>query len=122
MVHDEPEPFPFLMMLPQPAEQARLQPHSGRSLNRCESQHAAVLSRVSRMKEITFNIERCEESNAFVASWDDPDGHGGITTQGHDLQELEAMIKDAVRCHFDPGAVPDSIRLHFKTDPVLATT
>jgi len=59
------------------------------------------------MKEITFLIERCEDSNALVAIWDDPSGHGGITTQGSNLQELEAMIKDAVRCHFDEGAGPE---------------
>lgn len=74
-----------------------------------------------QMKEIIFTIERCEESDAFVASWDDPSGQGGITTQGHSLQELEAEIRDAVRCHFDDGAMPGSIRLHFQSDPVLAT-
>ena len=67
------------------------------------------------MKEITFTIERCEESDAFVASWDDPSGHGGITTQGHSLQEIEAGIRAAVRCHFDAGEMPGLEFCHQQT-------
>jgi len=55
-----------------------------------------------------------------VASWDESDGTGGITTQGRDLTDLEAMVRDAVRCHFAEAQVPPSIRLHFVNDPVLA--
>lgn len=73
------------------------------------------------MKEIVFNVERDEEAACFVALWDDPHGKGGITTQGHDLSELQAMVREAVLCHFDEGKAPKHIRLHFISDPVLAT-
>lgn len=72
------------------------------------------------MKEIVFNVERDEEAACFVASWNDADGKGGITTQGHDLSELQAMVREAVLCHFDEEKAPKSIRLHFISDPVLA--
>ena len=71
------------------------------------------------MEEITLMVERCEESGCLVASWEAPDGSGGITTQGQDLRELQEQIRDAVHCHFDPGEAPRRIRLHFVNDPVL---
>ena len=71
--------------------------------------------------EITFNVERCEESGWLSASWDAPGAGGGIVTQGKDLHELQAMIKEAVHCHFGEQEAPRSVRLHFLTDPVLAT-
>jgi hypothetical protein len=71
------------------------------------------------MNEIVFNVSQDEESGVLVAAWDDPSG-GGITTQAGDLQELQSMVRDAVACHFDEGACPRAIRLHFIHDPVLA--
>lgn len=70
------------------------------------------------MKEIVFTVT-AEESGGFSASWDDPCG-GGISTQGDDLTHLQAMIRDAVLCHFDEGEVPARARLHFTEDPALA--
>lgn len=84
------------------------------SLRKCAQQYQI-------MNEIVFNVERDEESSFLVASWDEPDGNGGITTQGHDLSDLQAMVREAVLCHFDEGKAPERIRLHFVTDPVLAT-
>ena len=72
------------------------------------------------MKEITLTVERNEGSGAYVASWDEPQGNGGVTTQGKDLTELQANIREAVRCHFGTAKAPRVIRLHFVTDPVLA--
>ncbi len=72
------------------------------------------------MNEITLTVERDEQSGSLVASWD-ARGGGGITTEGRDLVELQAHVKEAVRCHFDRGEIPVVIRLHFLTDPVLAT-
>lgn len=71
------------------------------------------------MAEIVFSVGRDPAGGCLVASWDDPKG-GGITTQGADLGELQAMVLDAVRCHFDPEERPAAIRLHFIDDPVLA--
>ena len=71
------------------------------------------------MEEITFQVSRCEESGYLVASWDDPSGVGGITTQAKDLRELQEQVFDATHCHFEPGATPRRIRLHFVTDAFL---
>ncbi|HEX4084512.1 MAG TPA: hypothetical protein VHY22_06375 [Chthoniobacteraceae bacterium] len=74
------------------------------------------------MNEITFNVERDEDSSFLVATWDDPKGNGGIATQGQDLSELQEMVRDAVRCHFgdgEAGPMPKIIRFHFMSDPVL---
>lgn len=65
--------------------------------------------------EITFNVERCEESGWLSAAWDAPGAGGGIVTQGKDLDELQAMIKEAVRCHFGEAKAPRTVRLHFLT-------
>jgi len=73
------------------------------------------------MKEIVFNVEWNEASSFLVASWDEAEGNGGITTQGCDLSELQAMVREAVLCHFDEGEAPERIRLHFASDPVLVT-
>jgi len=73
------------------------------------------------MKEITLTVEHDEESGWLVASWDAPNGGGGITTQGKDLGDLQANVRNAVRCHFGKGKTPRAIRLHFVSDPFLAT-
>jgi hypothetical protein len=55
------------------------------------------------MEEITFQVQRDEDSGLLVAWWDDPDG-GGITTQGRDLRDLQQQIAEAVATHFDESA------------------
>jgi len=70
------------------------------------------------MDEITFLVDRDEESGTLIASWDDPGG-GGITTQVSDLGELQERVREAVACHFDSGEIPGRIRLHFLTDPIV---
>ena len=71
------------------------------------------------MEEITLQVQRDEDSGWLVACWDDPDGLGGITTQGQDLRDLQQQITEAVAVHFDEGAVPRRIRIHFVSDPIL---
>jgi len=70
-------------------------------------------------QDITLVVEKDDDSGWFVASWDDPRG-GGITTQGKDLADLQANVKEAVQCYFETGG-PHSVRLHFVHDPVLLT-
>jgi hypothetical protein len=53
-----------------------------------------------------------------VAWWDDPEGLGGITTQGEDLRDLQQQIREAVATHFEEGTVPRRIRIHFVSDPI----
>ena len=70
--------------------------------------------------EITISISTCEDTGLLVASWDDPGGCGGITTQAERLGDLERNIREAVAVHFEPGELPRHLRLHFVDDPVLA--
>ena len=71
------------------------------------------------MEEITLQIHHDEESGWLVASWDAPDGSGGITTQGRDLRDLQQQVTEAVAAYFDDGAGPSRIRFHFVSDPIL---
>jgi predicted RNase H-like HicB family nuclease len=70
------------------------------------------------MDEITFQVQRDEDTGWLVAAWDAPEG-GGITTQGKDLRDLQEQITDAVACHFDGEGTPHRIRLHFISDAIL---
>ena len=74
------------------------------------------------VEEITFTVERDDESGWFVASWDAPNQTGGITTQGKDLTELEKNLREAVECHFAGEQLPQRLRLHFLNDAVLVTS
>jgi hypothetical protein len=71
------------------------------------------------MEEITRQVQRDAQSGWLVAWWDDPDGAGGITTQGQGLGDLQQQITEAVSVHFDEGAAPRRIGIHFVGDPIL---
>jgi hypothetical protein len=71
------------------------------------------------MDEITLQVQRNEQSGLLVTWWDYPNGAGGITTQGQDLRDLQQQITEAVSVHFDEGAGPRRIRIHFVSDPIL---
>lgn len=43
-----------------------------------------------------------------------------IFTQAETLEEMEAAVRDAVRCHYDQDASPRLIRLHIVQDRLLA--
>lgn len=43
-----------------------------------------------------------------------------IFTQGHDWDDLKAMVQDAVLCHFDDDEMPVFIRLWSSTDGIIA--
>ena len=68
--------------------------------------------------QIIFTVS-ADETGGFVARWDDPLG-GGITTQGENLAELQEMVRDAVDGYFADGDAPETVRLHFVEDPVIA--
>ena len=46
-------------------------------------------------------------------------GHS-IYTQSDDFNELPAVLRDAVRCHFNKDELPSLIRIHFIKDEVIA--
>ena len=67
--------------------------------------------------EIIFEVREDEAEGGYVAR---SLGHS-IFTQGDNLEDLRAMVKDAVSCHFaDAESRPKIIRLHFVRDEVLA--
>jgi predicted RNase H-like HicB family nuclease len=69
------------------------------------------------MSEIIFDVREDEADGGFVAT---ALGYG-IHTQGETVEELRAMVKDAVDCYFDETMQrPTVIRLHFVRDEVLA--
>ena len=72
------------------------------------------------MDEIMLEIKHDEESGWVVATWEAPDGSGGITAQGRDLRDLQQQrVIEAVAAYFDEGAAPRNIRLEFVSDPVF---
>lgn len=65
--------------------------------------------------EILFEVVDADEGgHAAVAA-----AHG-IVTEANSVDELQARVRDAVACHFDPGQGPKLIRLHCVRDLVLA--
>jgi len=42
-----------------------------------------------------------------------------IFTEADDAADLREKIRDAVRCHFNPGQAPRIIRLHFVREEVI---
>jgi predicted RNase H-like HicB family nuclease len=66
--------------------------------------------------EIIFEVTESEEGGYCASALG-----CGITTQGETLEELRAMVRDAVDCYFDdPTQAPRIIRLHFVRDELLA--
>ncbi len=60
--------------------------------------------------EVTESLEGGYEARALSAS---------IFTEAETIPELEAAVRDAVRCHFDEGEAPALIRLHLVRDLVI---
>lgn len=68
------------------------------------------------MSEIIFEVSEAEEGGLWARAL----GYS-IFTQGENWEDLRAMAKDAVACHFDSAVeAPKIIRLHFVRDEVLA--
>ncbi len=64
--------------------------------------------------EIIFSVEESPEGGYEARAL----GHS-LYTQGDTLEELKAMVQDAVRCHFDEASRPSVIRLHLVKDEVI---
>lgn len=67
------------------------------------------------MNEIIFLVEAAPEGGYTARALGE-----SIFTEGEDLTELRANIRDAVNCHFEPAQKPAMIRLHQVTEEVLA--
>jgi len=68
------------------------------------------------VSEIIFVVEESPEGGLAARAVGE-----SIFTQAETMPELHDRVRDAVRCHFDPGAQPKLIRLHFVRDEVIAT-
>jgi hypothetical protein len=67
------------------------------------------------MSEIIFLVEEAPEGGYSARAVGE-----SIFTQAADVDDLHARVRDAVRCHFEDGAAPTLIRLHFVRDEVIA--
>jgi len=65
--------------------------------------------------EIIFSIVESPEGGYEARAL----GHS-IFTEADEMEELKAMLRDAVRCHFDDAERPQVIRLHMVKDEVIA--
>ena len=59
-----------------------------------------------KLGEVLFEVRDVREGGYDVRAF----GHS-IFTRGEDWDELKAMARDAVLCHFDQGEAPRTIRL-----------
>ena len=67
------------------------------------------------MNEIIFLVENEIEGGFTARALGE-----SIFTEGDDLEDLRANIRDAVNCHFEPDEKPKVIRLHFVREEVFA--
>ncbi|MEW5888333.1 MAG: 2-oxoisovalerate dehydrogenase [Pseudomonadota bacterium] len=66
------------------------------------------------MSEIHFLVEEAPEGG-YIAKAVGED----IFTEADDVPGLHASVRDAVRCHFEEGAAPGVIHLHFTREEVI---
>jgi hypothetical protein len=67
------------------------------------------------MNEVIFIVEEAPEGGLSARAVGE-----SIFTQAATMAELHERVRDAVRCHFEEGAQPRLIRLHFVRDEVIA--
>jgi hypothetical protein len=67
------------------------------------------------MNEIIFIVEEAAEGG-FIAKA----VGNSIITEAEDWSSLQEQVRDAVRCHFEPTALPKIIRLHFIREETIA--
>ena len=68
------------------------------------------------MNEVLFVVEEAPEGGYLARAI----GGESIVTEADDLASLHQRIRDAVRCHYEEGQVPQFIRLHFTREEVIA--
>ena len=68
----------------------------------------------TNLPEVIFLVEEAPEGFTARALGE------SIFTEGNDLADLHAKVRDAVHCHFDEGKVPKVIRLHFVREEVIS--
>jgi hypothetical protein len=71
--------------------------------------------RGARMNEIIFLVEESPEGGLTARALGE-----SIFAEAETREQLQDMVRDAVRCHFDPPTMPKVIRLHFVHEEVIA--
>jgi hypothetical protein len=66
------------------------------------------------MHEIIFLVEEAPEGGYTARALGE-----SIFTEADDVTSLEANVRDAVRCHFEPTELPHVVRLHFTREQVI---
>ncbi len=66
------------------------------------------------MSEIVFLVEEAPEGGYTARSLGP-----SIFTEADDWAQLQANVRDAVKCHYEEGLAPKLIRLHFVREEVL---
>lgn len=64
--------------------------------------------------EIIFSVQESPEGGYEARALGHP-----IFTQAESMDELKAMLRDAVACHFTQETKPQVIRLHMVKDEVI---
>ena len=64
--------------------------------------------------EIVFLVEEAPEGGFTARALGK-----SIFTEADSAADLRQKIRDAVRCHFEPGRAPRLIRLHFVREEVI---
>ena len=67
------------------------------------------------MNELIFVVEDAAEGGCVARALGQ-----AIVTEADDLETLHRAVRDAVHCHFEEGAAPMVVRLHFVRDEILA--
>ena len=67
------------------------------------------------MSEIIFLVEESPEGGFTARALGE-----SIFTEGSDLEELRANVRDAVQCHYEEEPRPKVIRLHFVREELLS--
>lgn len=60
------------------------------------------------MNEIIFVVEEAPEGGYTAKALGED-----IFTDAANIKELKALVKDAIRCHFDEDKMPQIVRFHF---------
>jgi hypothetical protein len=90
------------------AKKAVARAHRGYAYHAAGSRPAAVLGSIP-MAELTFLVEDAPEGG-FTAR---AEGFS-IFTEADSWADLSAQVHDAVRCHFDEGRAPATIRARYR--------
>ena len=65
--------------------------------------------------ELVFVVEEAPEGGYTARALGED-----IFTEADDMEQLRAMVRDAVICHFDEAERPPVVRLHLVRDELLA--